>query len=574
MMRLTPESPRTDPQGGSSLVGDSDCRHNFCRHFGMGGRKESQLKARLAYALQNRLRAFGTLIVLVAGFGLTRHIFFPADFSLLPPLFVWLTVAAATAYLYRRQEAPLGPLRLIEGWFFAGTVMAMAFQSYHLILEGARLPIAEEAAAMTMLHWFRLCLHMALIIAAYAMFMPASWKRTLAHTLPMAVWPFAFGWWMIGAHAEVAAAAAQQADFEKVSAAALAMATALSIAVFGTYIIDSLRQADYERGFASQYHLEKKLGKGGMGEVWLARHNLLTRPAAIKVIRPEMLRDSGGPSGSTAITLAMKRFEREAQATATLTSPNTIELYDFGTTEDGSFYYVMEYLDGLDLDTLVENHGPVSIARAVYLLTQACDSLADAHEHGLIHRDVKPANIFATRKGINYDFVKVLDFGLVKDVDTSENGRTQLTGEGMASGTPAYMPPEIALGKKDVDRRADIYALGAVGYWLATGQLVFDSRLPMEMVVDHVKTEPKAPSSRTELAIPQQFDEVILRTLAKDPEGRFQSMRQFADALRDIPTEGTWDNRQAEGWWKLHGNGSGGNGAAVGEAVDASATAH
>ncbi len=253
---------RTDPRGDSSLPGDSDCQHNFCRHFGMGGRKDSQLKARLAYALQNRLRAFGTLIVVVSGFGLARHVFFAVDFSLLPPLFVWLTVGAATAYLYIREEAPLGPLRLIEWWFFTGAVLAMTFQNYNLVLEGARLPIAGEAAAMTMLHWFRLCLHMALIIVAYAMFMPASWKRTLAHTLPMAAWPFAFGWWMIRAHPEVAAAAAQQADFEKVSSGALAMAAAVGIAVYGTYIIDSLRQADYERGFASQYHLEKKLGQG------------------------------------------------------------------------------------------------------------------------------------------------------------------------------------------------------------------------------------------------------------------------------------------------------------------------
>ena len=258
---------------------------------------------------------------MVSGFGLACHVFFAVDFSLLPPLFVWLTVGAATAYLYIREEAPLGPLRLIEWWFFTGAVLAMTFQNYNLVLEGARLPIAGEAAAMTMLHWFRLCLHMALIIVAYAMFMPASWKRTLAHTLPMAAWPFAFGWWMIRAHPEVAAAAAQQADFEKVSSGALAMAAAVGIAVYGTYIIDSLRQADYERGFASQYHLEKKLGQGGMGEVWLARHNLLTRPAAIKVIRPEMLRNGGGSSGTTAINQAMKRFEREAQATATLTSP-------------------------------------------------------------------------------------------------------------------------------------------------------------------------------------------------------------------------------------------------------------
>ena len=275
------------------------------------------------------------------------------------------------------------------------------------------------------------------------------------------------------------------------------------------------------------------------------------------MIRPEVLK-TGGADSDASVTTAMKRFEREAQATAALTSPHTIDLYDFGTTMDGSFYYVMQYLDGLDLDTLVDEHGPVPVERAVHLLTQAAESLADAHEHDLIHRDIKPANIFATRMGISHDFVKVLDFGLVKETK-ADTATTQLTQQGMTSGTPAFMPPEIALAKPDVDARADIYALGCVGYWLVTGQYVFASDSPMEMVIDHVKSEPAAPSTRTELPIPRQFDRAILQTLAKDPKVRFQSMREFAAALRQVPLESDWSNARADEWWKLHPADDGGS---------------
>jgi serine/threonine-protein kinase len=257
----------------------------------------------------------------------------------------------------------------------------------------------------------------------------------------------------------------------------------------------------------------------------------------------------------------MKRFEREAQATALLTSPHTIDLYDYGVAQDGTFFYAMEYLDGLDLDTLVDEHGPVPVERAVHLLTQACDSLADAHEHGLIHRDVKPGNIFAARMGIQHDFVKVLDFGLVKDT-RPEEGATALTQDGMTSGTPAFMPPEVALAQDNVDERADIYALACVGYWLTTGQYVFVADSPMAMVVDHVKSEPPAPSTRTELAIPPEFDEVILRALAKDPGDRYQNMREFAHALRQVPVRKPWDEARAAEWWQLR-NGD----AAVAEAT-------
>ena len=215
----------------------------------------------------------------------------------------------------------------------------------------------------------------------------------------------------------------------------------------------------HAREFGS-YELVTKLGEGGMGEVWVARHRMLARPAAVKLVRPELL-GHDQRSRETAI----RRFEREARATAALRSTHTIDVYDFGVTEDGSFFYVMEFLEGLTLDAMVRRYGPISAGRAVYLLRQICHSLGEAHARGMVHRDIKPANIFSSRLGPDCDFVKVLDFGLVKQ--TSDlNESTALTGLGVAAGTPAFMAPEVALSQSDVDSRADIYAVGCVAYWL------------------------------------------------------------------------------------------------------------
>jgi len=209
------------------------------------------------------------------------------------------------------------------------------------------------------------------------------------------------------------------------------------------------------------YQLMDKIGSGGMGEVWRAKHKMLARPAAVKLIRPETL---GTPGEGTAAKTLLRRFEREAQATAMLTSPHSIMLYDFGIAEDGVFYYVMEFLEGRDLKSLIRESGPVPAERAVHFLHAACDSLADAHHRGLIHRDIKPGNLFTCRRGRDFDFIKVLDFGLVKSVRDPGDTVTQLTGSGVTSGTPGFMAPEMVTGDAPVDGRADIYALGCVGY--------------------------------------------------------------------------------------------------------------
>jgi tRNA A-37 threonylcarbamoyl transferase component Bud32 len=301
----------------------------------------------------------------------------------------------------------------------------------------------------------------------------------------------------------------------------------------------------HAREFGS-YELVTRLGEGGMGEVWVARHRMLARPAAVKLVRPELL-GHDPRSRETAI----RRFEREAQATAALRSTHTIDVYDFGVAEDGSFFYVMEFLEGLTLDTMVKRFGPVPAGRTVYLLRQVCHSLGEAHARGMVHRDIKPANIFSSRLGPDCDFVKVLDFGLVKQT-THLDESTALTGYGLAAGTPAFMAPEVAMAQTDVDARADIYAVGCVAYWLLTGDVVFKRDTSLATVLAHVRDTPDPPSQRTELAIPPALEQLILECLAKDPAARPQTTDELARRL-DAVGVAPWTAEDARKWWALHG---------------------
>jgi serine/threonine-protein kinase len=244
-----------------------------------------------------------------------------------------------------------------------------------------------------------------------------------------------------------------------------------------------------------------------------------------------------------------RRFEQEAKATALLRSPHTVELYDFGVTEEGVFYYVMELLDGIDLETLVKRFGPQPPARVAWIVRQVCQSLADAHHHGMIHRDIKPANIFLCRMGNEYDFAKVLDFGLVKVLD---GNALQLTGEGGTTGTPAYMAPELAMGSPNLDGRADLYALGCVGYWLLTGSLVFEEKGAAAMMLAHLRKDPLPPSQRSELAVPASLDRAILMCLAKEPADRPARAEVLARALESRDDVGSWTAEEAEGWWRAN----------------------
>jgi len=292
------------------------------------------------------------------------------------------------------------------------------------------------------------------------------------------------------------------------------------------------------------YELTERVGSGGMGEVWRAKHRMLARPAAIKLISPERL---GGHSDLSSTLI--RRFEREAQATAMLQSPHTIQLYDFGVTDNGSLYYAMEYLNGLDMQSLVETYGPVPPERAVHFLMQIMESLEEAHEAGVIHRDIKPSNIFVSKHGLNYDFVKVLDFGLAR---ISASDDASLTMPSIAAGTPAFMSPEAALGEATVDGRSDLYAVGAVGYWLLPGRNVFEGSTAYATVLEHLHSEPVPPSRRSESAIPRSLDEIILWALAKDPLRRPQSAREMAERLSAVVTAEQWAPERAEHWWRVH----------------------
>ena len=319
------------------------------------------------------------------------------------------------------------------------------------------------------------------------------------------------------------------------------------IAVLPSKVMQRVGRRLREAQELGSYHLVELLGTGGMGQVWRAEHNLLARNAAIKLVRPEVL----GARTDAEARLALRRFEREAQATAQLSSPHTIQLFDFGITQDGTFYYVMELLAGRDLESLVREFGPVPPNRAIDLLRQVCHSLADAHARGLVHRDIKPANIYVCRMGLEYDFVKVLDFGLVKS-NRRVPGDTIVTLDHTTTGTPAYMAPEIILGDAEVDRRADVYALGCVAYYLLTGQLVFDAETPMKMLMQHLHAQPLPPSKRTEVPIPRELDELVLACLDKDPDKRPQNAEELFHLACGCRSCEGWTQAAAAQWWKVH----------------------
>jgi serine/threonine-protein kinase len=320
----------------------------------------------------------------------------------------------------------------------------------------------------------------------------------------------------------------------------------VGVSVVISHVVTRLGQQVTTARELGSYQLGELLGRGGMGEVYRATHRMLARPAAIKLIRPEML----GAADSDASQLAVTRFRREAQSAANLRSPHTVELYDFGVTDDQTLYFVMELLDGMDLESLVRQTGVVPAARVIYILRQVCESLEEAHGLGLVHRDIKPANIHLGRLGLRHDFVKVLDFGLVKSVTSESSEPSLATAAGLTPGTPAYMAPELALGER-FDGRADLYAVGCVAYYLLTGKLVFEAANGMQMIAKHMRESPAPPSRRTELPVPAALERLVLACLAKAPEDRPRSAAELSMSLGAIEVE-PWGEEQARQWWNTH----------------------
>ncbi|MFK7990223.1 MAG: serine/threonine-protein kinase [Sandaracinaceae bacterium] len=314
-----------------------------------------------------------------------------------------------------------------------------------------------------------------------------------------------------------------------------------TLAQIPTRMMDAMRGSLYDMRSLGAYQLERRLGEGAMGEVWRARHQHLIRPAAIKLIRPELL---GGDDAAVERTL--RRFEREAQATAALSSPHSVDLYDFGRADDGALYLAMELLEGVDLETLVREHGPLPPERVAHLLMQVCESLQEAHDAGLVHRDIKPANLFVTRLAGHVDWVKVLDFGLVKLADGDGQNLT-MTSEDEIQGTPAFMAPEMVLGE-EVGPGADLYGVGCVAYYLLTGRLPFEASSVMAMAVSHVKEFPTMPSRHA--PVPPDMDELVLWLLSKSAKERPRTAR--AVAARLAPLSAGWSQERARAWWNAH----------------------
>jgi serine/threonine-protein kinase len=428
-----------------------------------------------------------------------------------------------TLYVACRREM-LPPARLLDiGALYqvlVGLLIAVHFHSF---------PVAVPLGVP--LGWAPVAVWMLL----YPLIVPTSTRRAVAGALATALMD-PLGYWLVAA-----------GPFSRWAPWLVNLIIAAIISPVASRIAFRLSMEVVRAREMGSYQLMERIGQGGMGEVWRAHHRLLARSSVIKLIRPELLGAAGTRQGEEVV----RRFEREARATAALRSPHTIEVYDFGTTRDGTFYYVMEHLVGFSLESLVQRFGAVPQERAVSILRQASESLAEAHQAGLVHRDVKPANIFVSRRGLDVDFVKVLDFGLVKP--TGERADIHLTAAATVVGTPAYIAPELALaGSGEVDARADLYALGCVGYWLLTGRLVFESSNPMQMMVDHIRTVPVPPSRRAGQPIDGALERLVLRCLAKDPADRPASALALRDELAGLGLEQKWTAARAAAWWTEH----------------------
>ena len=320
-----------------------------------------------------------------------------------------------------------------------------------------------------------------------------------------------------------------------VAGSALALGGTLFVSRMGRQMSDAMRTAQK----LGQYTLENKLGEGGMGQVFRARHAMLRRPTAIKLLHPDRTSKQD-----------LVRFEREVQITSNLTHPNTIAIFDYGRTPEGVFYYAMEYLPGIDLAKLVEIDGPQPPGRVIHILRQACGSIAEAHQHGLIHRDIKPENIILCERGGRHDVAKVLDFGIVKDV--GDKAEVQLTSAGTFTGTPLYVPPEAWSTPEKIDSRADIYALGGVAYLLLAGRPMFEGGSVVEIYNHHLKTRPEPPSSWVGGGTPTDLDRVILRCLEKDRDERPGSAEELERMLATCEAATEWTEEQAHIWWTGH----------------------
>ncbi len=418
-------------------------------------------------------------------------------------------------------------LRLVELLVFGSAAWILALNSWVALEQGA----ASKHAVSLSGPWLAL-------IFTYALFIPNHWRRACGIIAGMALAPVAITILSSVYSPTVARLAVESLDFTHgVVTLCLMSGFAAIAATWGVYTIGSLRSEVYSAKQFGQYRLSRLLGTGGMGEVYVGEHLLLKRPCAIKVIKPQRASDPK----------MLERFEREVRSTARLTHWNTVAIYDYGRAEDGTFFYVMEYLPGLNLSQIVKQFGPLPSGRAVHLLVQICDALAEAHHHGMVHRDLKPANIFASKRGNKYDVAKLLDFGVVRR-SVSRDGQTEVSGA--AVGSPLFMSPEQATGQP-MDHRSDIYSLGVTAFYLLTGRPPFTNKEPMKVLRAHVRETPPTFESLG-VDVPADLEQVIRRCMEKAPEGRYHDVESLRQALLSCQCLNGWTWHHSAQWWKLH----------------------
>ncbi len=449
-------------------------------------------------------------------------------------------LAGLVLLMWSRWRVSLGRLQALELGMIAMLAARLAIVEYRLVL---MLSLRDDPM-MAQFAMKNVLLLTAILIPSYGLYVPKSWRRALVVVAPLALLPFAvlsvlylqhpdaMGW--LGRGRRVG----ETPQVLMFSFDALILLVLVVASTFGARAISRLRRQVAEARQLGQYRLRRRIGAGGMGEVYLAEHQLLKRPCALKLIRRVSMADP--------TTLA--RFEREVRLTAALSHPNTVDIYDYGRTEDGTYYYVMEYLPGLNLKELVERHGPLPPGRVVYLLRQVCQALREAHIAGLIHRDLKPSNILVSRRGAIDDVAKLLDFGLVLPI-TRSSGAPHLSGEGQVLGTPLFMSPEQATGGRTLDARSDIYSLGAVAYYLLTGHAPFEGGDGIWLLIAHAR-DPVVPPSQVRAGIPEDLERIVLCCLAKDADDRFPDAETLERALGECTCAGDWDQESAARWWR------------------------
>lgn len=510
--------------------------------FVPGGGSTPHFTHEVTCLLRRRLRIagaiglFGFAVYLARAFQLAWNGNSPPALGLALHTFTVAALIASCTLLWSKFSLSMTALRWIEAGIFGSMAAFFAYLHFAIfyhehVLEHA----ATDEAKVILFAAVNLgnCLRWFILIVLYGTFIPNTWKRCALMVGAMALTPIALSVW-IGCGCPVLGHYIWHGMFEMV----VTLAIASTIAIFGSYKIAELQQQAFQARKLGQYILHRRLGAGGMGEVYLGEHTMLRRACAIKLIRPDQ---AGDPT-------TLSRFEREVQAMAKLTHWNTVEVYDYGLAEDGTFYYVMEYVPGLSLQELVDRHGPLSPSRAVYILRQVCAALKEAHSMGLIHRDIKPSNVLVGQRGGVHDVAKLLDFGLVQGFGFQADS-DRLTLQGTILGSPPYMSPEQALGKGEIDARTDIYSLGGLAYFLLVGHAPFQRETAMEMLMAHVHD--KVPSLREiRPEIPQELEDVVLRCLAKKSDDRFPNIHRLDVALAQCEFHESWDADLAKDWWR------------------------